>query len=125
MQNLSRIFKALSDETRLSFVSLLCWEKSLCVCDFMAVLDISQPNVSRHMKILAEAGIVEGRREGVWVHYSFKEDRDDTLTQVLATLEKRFAAEEYAPLRRRLQDYLAQKNACCGVTASDEMTTAE
>ncbi|MBN8844541.1 MAG: metalloregulator ArsR/SmtB family transcription factor [Sphingomonadales bacterium] len=66
MTELIDIFRALADPTRLRVVALLC-EMELAIGELAAVLDQSQPRVSRHVRILAEAGIVERRREGSWV----------------------------------------------------------
>ena len=63
------IFKALSDENRIRILKILhSGEK--CACKLLEELDISQPTLSHHMKILCEAGIVTGRKEGKWTYYS-------------------------------------------------------
>lgn len=66
MSELIDIFRALADPTRLRVVALLR-EMELAIGELAVVLDQSQPRVSRHVRILAEAGIVERRREGSWV----------------------------------------------------------
>jgi len=68
-QEMAGIFKALSDENRIRILKLLqSGEK--CACKLLEELNISQPTLSHHMKILCDAGIVTGRREGKWTHYS-------------------------------------------------------
>ena len=63
------IFKALGDENRIRILKTLrSGEK--CACKLLEELNISQPTLSHHMKILCDAGIVLGRREGKWIHYS-------------------------------------------------------
>ena len=63
------VFKALGDENRIRILKLLrCGER--CACKLLEELNISQPTLSHHMKILCDAGIVTGRREGKWMHYS-------------------------------------------------------
>lgn len=62
------IFKALADRNRLSILKILT-EDELCACHILEELDITQPTLSHHMKILQEAGLVEGRKEGKWTHY--------------------------------------------------------
>lgn len=62
------LFKGLADPTRLRIVALLL-ERELCVCDLMAVLQLPQSTVSRHMIRLKSAGLVSDRRAGKWVHY--------------------------------------------------------
>ena len=66
MSELIDIFRALADPTRLRVVALLR-EMELAIGELAVVLDQSQPRVSRHVRILVEAGIVERRREGSWV----------------------------------------------------------
>ena len=68
-QNIVCIFKALSDENRIRILKMLhSGEK--CACKLLEELKISQPTLSHHMKILCDAGIVKGRKEGKWTHYS-------------------------------------------------------
>jgi ArsR family transcriptional regulator, arsenate/arsenite/antimonite-responsive transcriptional repressor len=68
MKHTARTFKALSDETRLRIVALLS-RGELCVCDLMAILDLPQSTVSRHLATLRHAGLVEDRRQGIWMYY--------------------------------------------------------
>lgn len=62
-------FHALSDLTRLRCLALLHAKGELCVCDLTRALHESQPKVSRHLALLREVGVVQARREGVWMHY--------------------------------------------------------
>jgi ArsR family transcriptional regulator len=62
------LFNALADETRLRILNLLN-EGELCVCDLMKVLKEPQSKISRHLAYLRQAGLVQGRREGLWMHY--------------------------------------------------------
>lgn len=65
----ARVFKAFCDENRLRILELLrSGEK--CACVLLEDLNISQPTLSHHMKILCDSGIVMGRKEGKWTHYS-------------------------------------------------------
>lgn len=69
------VLKALSDETRLRILNLL-YEKELCVCDIIFVLQISQAKASRHLVYLKNAGLVADRRQAQWSYYSLvKEER--------------------------------------------------
>ena len=68
-QKMVCIFKALSDENRIRILRLLKGGEK-CACKLLEELNISQPTLSHHMKILCDAGIVSGRREGKWTHYS-------------------------------------------------------
>ena len=65
----AKVFKALGDENRLKILLCIAQREDLCVCELQALLKLAQPTVSRHLKILEEAGFVEGRRQGQWVIY--------------------------------------------------------
>ncbi|MFP4138836.1 MAG: metalloregulator ArsR/SmtB family transcription factor [Halomonas sp.] len=64
-----RLFKCLSDETRLLLTLLILREGELCVCEMTHALDVSQPKVSRHLAQLRNCGLLNDRREGQWVYY--------------------------------------------------------
>ena len=70
-------FSALADPVRLRVLSILAAspEGEVCVCDFVEPLAKSQPTVSHHLKILSEAGLVQGDRRGKWVWYSLNRSR--------------------------------------------------
>ncbi len=76
------VLKALSDETRLKIVDMLsCGE--MCACKILEQFSITQPTLSYHMKILTECGIVTGRRDGAWMHYSIDKQRADAMLSFL------------------------------------------
>ena len=67
------IFKAFCDENRIRILNMLkSGEK--CACRLLDELSVTQPTLSHHMKILCDSGIVVGRKEGKWTHYSVSED---------------------------------------------------
>ena len=68
-QEMALIFKALSDENRIRILKLLK-NGEKCACRLLEALNISQPTLSHHMKILCSCGLVNGRKEGKWMHYS-------------------------------------------------------
>lgn len=68
MKKAGKLFKALSDETRLRILKML-EVRPLCVCEIQHVLKGSQPNVSHHLKTLYEAGLVDSKRDGLWISY--------------------------------------------------------
>lgn len=67
--NALKLFKILSDETRLNIVLLLRESGELCVCDLCTTLKQSQPKISRHLAMLRESGLLQDRKQGKWVHY--------------------------------------------------------
>lgn len=68
------IFRAFADETRLRILHLLTLGE-LCVCEIMEALRLPQSKVSRHLAHLRDAGMVEDRKEGLWVYYSLSAPR--------------------------------------------------
>ena len=89
MKDMARIFKALSDETRLRILSLLVSEGEVCVCDIMTALNLShQSTVSRHLSYLKNSGLVNDRREGVWIYYSIDEDKSLLVKDIINLFER-------------------------------------
>ncbi len=74
MEYFIKVMKALSDPNRVKIVKML-QHKTMCVCEMREALQVSQPSVSKNLKILEEAGIVEFSREGLWVNYQLSEGR--------------------------------------------------
>lgn len=73
MKKIAEFYKALGDETRLKIVEMLS-EQEMCVCEIIARLNMSQPAVSHHLKILRQAGVVKDSRDGKWIYYSLDVD---------------------------------------------------
>lgn len=71
--DMSTIFKAFCDENRLMILEKLQTGEK-CTCELLEDFDLAQSTLSHHMKILTESGLVKGRREGKWTHYSFDEE---------------------------------------------------
>ncbi len=69
MHNLLSVSKSLADETRLRILNLL-GDRDFCVCELQDILQMSEPRISRHVRILKEAGLLSYRKEGKWVYYS-------------------------------------------------------
>ena len=68
LPGMERLFKALADATRLRILGLLLTGE-VCVCRIHQSLKISQPKASRHLAYLRRAGLVDTRRDGLWIHY--------------------------------------------------------
>ncbi|MBJ7597950.1 MAG: transcriptional regulator [Candidatus Nephthysia bennettiae] len=86
-QETAEILKALAEPTRLNMVAAL-WaaDAPVCVCDFTAALELSQPTISHHMGKLRAAGLVESTKQGVWVYYRLRDDLPAATVQLLETL---------------------------------------
>ena len=107
MDTILTVFKALSDETRLRILKLL-ERGELCVCDIVTVLDMIQPNVSFHLGVLKEAGLIKDRRQGKWIHYRIDDSDMFHRFLVLSTLE-RIPAASVVGESRRLANFLKAK----------------
>jgi len=68
LEALTAVYAALADPTRLRILALL-GDGEICVCHIHASLDVPQPTASRHLAYLRKAGLVEARRDGIWMHY--------------------------------------------------------
>ncbi len=64
-------FKALGDPVRLRLLSLIASHEGgeACVCDLTEAFDVTGPTISHHLKVLREAGLIEGERRGTWIYY--------------------------------------------------------
>lgn len=81
MENIAKLYAALSDPIRLRILALVAQEKELCVCELVDALQLSQPKISRHCKALNEAGILRSRRQAQWVVYSLADDVSSWVSQ--------------------------------------------
>ena len=80
--NLELLFSALADNTRLRLLNLMETDE-VCVCFFVEILQTNQPKISRHLAYLRRAGIVEARRDGLWMHYRIVEPESEGAARIL------------------------------------------
>jgi ArsR family transcriptional regulator len=84
VEQTSDLLKALADPTRLQIALCLRDAKEpVCICDFTASFDLSQPTVSHHMAKLREAGLVDVTKRGIWSFYSLARDLSPTTRRIL------------------------------------------
>lgn len=96
----AKVFKAFCDENRLCILELLrSGEK--CACVLLDDLHITQSTLSHHMKILCDAGVVQGRKEGKWVHYSIYSEGAD---RAIALLKQQLKIDTHSQ---------SEKPSCC------------
>ena len=72
-KRMAAMFKAFADENRIQILELLR-DGERCACRLLEEMKITQPTLSHHMKILCDSGVVVGRKEGKWMHYSISQD---------------------------------------------------
>ena len=100
MNNVIRYFKALSDETRLRLVCILK-KYELSVNELVSILEMGQSRVSRHLKILTEAGLLSSRRDGLWVFYSAATEGEghEFLSSVISFMQEEVSIQTSRPAR--------------------------
>ena len=84
--DLVEVFRALSDPTRLRLVKLLGGGQSLCVNALAGRLGVTQSAVSQHLRVLRQAGLVTGQRQGSFIHYALRADRLKTYRKRIAKI---------------------------------------
>ena len=100
---LTTVYAALSDPTRLRMLALIA-DGEICVCHIHDSLEIPQPTASRHLAYLRNAGLVETRRAGIWMHYRLATFADPVIKTVIDTaLHALTHTEVSARDHRRLQ----------------------
>jgi len=82
---LSHRFKALGDPVRLRLLSLIASHQGgeACVCELTAAFQLSGPTISHHLRVLREAGLIEGQRRGTWIYYRIVPEALRSLSQAL------------------------------------------
>lgn len=80
---LARVMAALADPVRLRLLSLVASSPEACSCELEGPLAKSQPTVSHHTKILAEAGLISGEKRGKWMWWHANPDRLSTIRKAL------------------------------------------
>ena len=109
--NAELFFSALADKTRLRLLNLMR-DGEVCVCFFAGSIGTNNPKISRHLSYLKRAGLVEGRRDGKWMHYRISEPKDENASKVLAATMKMLSEDrEMQADRQRLVDFCCAPNA--------------
>jgi ArsR family transcriptional regulator len=85
---LARTLKAVADPARLRLISMVAAHEDgeACVCDLTEPLELSQPTVSHHLKVLVESGILSRSKRGTWAYYTIVPGSLDSLAGLLATV---------------------------------------
>lgn len=106
MEKYTNIFKALSDTTRLRIMwLLLSIDSKISVSEIIDVLGESQYNVSKHLKILSNTGLVEKKKEGRWIFYHYKktdEKFDNEIRKVIMSIPEKMMEDEISRCQKRL-----------------------
>jgi ArsR family transcriptional regulator len=111
LQAVGDIFKALADPTRVRILGLLA-NGEICVCHIHESLKLPQSLVSRHLAYLRKSGLVETRKQGLWVHYRLAQPSDDTTRTLLSAIYH--VIGHLTPVTRDARR-LEKKTGCCAV----------
>ena len=114
LETMERLFQALGDATRLRILGLLMTGE-VCVCHIHESLKVSQPKASRHLAYLRRAGLVETRREGLWIHYRLAQAPDPVLGTIRDAV---FHALGHVETMRKDAVRLEKKTGCCAPAAT-------
>src|SRR5689334_23220404 len=109
------LFKALADVTRLRILGLLL-AGEVCVCDIHESLKIPQPKASRHLAYLRRSGLVETRREGLWIHYRLGDLADPIMAAIVDAVRH---ALTHIDSVHRDGERLQKRTGCCVPTPGD------
>jgi len=109
LTHIEALFKALADATRLRILALLVGGE-ICVCEIHGALKLPQSTVSRHLAYLRRAGLVETRRDGLWIHYRLA-SLDDTVLRTLTDIVKH--ALTHVDTIARDGERLRKATGCC------------
>ncbi len=82
--DLAHAFAALADPVRLQLFSLIAASGGCCSCDLIEPVGKSQPTVSHHTKVLADAGLIRGEKNGRWMNWYVVPERVEQLSHLLA-----------------------------------------
>lgn len=116
MKDPEKLFRALSDRTRLRVLCLLRTYGEVCVCDLTEALRCPQPKISRHLAVLRETGLVADRRDAQWVHYRIRPGLEPWVRRVLEeTLAEVRERPPYRTDAKRIAGRNAGRREACGV----------
>lgn len=113
--DIARVFRALSDPTRLRILALLRLEDR-CVCEIQDALQLTQPTVSRHLAYMRRVGVVARHRDGLWMHYELSSVRARVFGPVLESAEDCVARSAIGQADRAR---LNRMKPCCKHTTGD------
>jgi len=112
MKDHLKIFKALSDKNRLRVIKML-EIKPLCVCEITAVLSLAPSTVSKHLSLLQEAELIEGRKDGKWVNYSLLRKSRIPFISVILKIIRRSLANDPEVLADRAKAKKVNRKELC------------
>ena len=113
MKDFIKVMKALSDPNRVKIVKML-QQKTMCVCEMREALQIAQPSVSKHLKILEDAGLVASKKDGQWVDYYLSDGSNSPyVASLLGNLKHWLENEDDIEKLRNRLPFIRREEVCC------------
>ena len=127
MNELVRISAALADATRLTLLSA-CLDRELCACQLVALAGLSNAAVSKHLSLLRDAGLLQSRKQGRWVHYRLHDTPSPAAADAIAWV-RAHGGQSARATHERMEQILAidpaelsrmQREGCCVIGDTNE-----
>ncbi len=115
-----KVVKSLSEKTRIRILALLHQAREACVTEIVDALQESQYNVSRHLKVLQEAGMVVGSKKGRWMYYQLNENQDHFKKTLLTAVQEISSEILYDDLERLQKKLTRRLNDRCITRDTDQ-----
>ncbi len=112
MRDAMQVFKALGDRSRIRILKML-EQKRCCVCELTHVLGLAQPSVSRHLKMLKDAGLVRDIRNGQWIDYELSREKLNAYGPKLLSQLREWLNEDALILEDRKKIRKANRDEIC------------
>lgn len=112
MEKLIKVMKAMSDPGRVKILKLL-EHKKLCVCELQTLLGLAQPTISKHMKLLEDAGLVERHKDKLWVNYQLASDYDSIFAETMLNNVKKWLNDNAEITDLRLRSLQVHREEIC------------
>ena len=112
MKQFIKVMKAMSDPSRVKILKML-QNRELCVCELQAVLGLAQPTISKHLKLLEDAGLVESHKDKLWVNYRFASGDDSLYAHTLLNNLREWLTDDTEIKNLQLQALQVNRETLC------------
>jgi ArsR family transcriptional regulator len=112
VKKLVKVMKAMSDPSRVKILKLL-QQKKFCVCELQALLGLAQPTISKHLKLLEDAGLIEGRRDKLWVNYFLAKEAETIYAKTMLLNIKKWLNDDPEVASLRLKSLHVHREEIC------------
>ncbi len=107
-----KVMKAMSDPSRVKILKLL-QSRELCVCELQALLGLAQPTISKHLKLLEDAGLVESYKDKLYVNYRFATGDDSVYAHTLLNNLRKWLTDDQEIKNLQLKALQVSRDTIC------------